>query len=589
MNITKTLQHWLKQCELAEERGDVITDPELSRQLRDMVRGLEREDAVSDAAMDEASDAFYRELHFGTGGLRGILGAGTNRMNVYTVARATAGVASYVLEEKAGKPAAAIGYDTRKNSFLFAQTAACVLASHGIQVYLYPEAMPTPCLSYAVRTLGCAVGIMITASHNPAEYNGYKVYGEDGCQITQGAAEKILARMEKVDYFDPVAKRGFGEALESGHIQWIPEEVLTSFLAKVKEQSPERAVGGLFGEEKGSRCSLPLVYTPLHGTGYQPIVRLLAECGYEAVSVVEDQTVADGIFATCPSPNPEQPEAFRLAVAEAQKKKAEVILATDPDCDRVAAAVRTSEGHYRILTGNETGLLLFSYLCKRRKELSAFPRQPVALKTIVTGELAKEVAGEFGITFVEVLTGFKYIGEQIGILEEAGRAEDFFFGFEDSCGYLSGTYVRDKDGVLGTFLICEMAAYYNAQGSDLLTELEKLYARYGYCLDQLHSVTMPGKDGMERMNQCMETFRALGEKLEVEGDKACRFEDFSKGLNDLPKAEVLKWTFASGTTAVLRPSGTEPKMKLYLSVREENRQEAARKEAALWAYFKNVF
>ena len=535
-------------------------DAELARQLRDM--------AEDEAAIE---DAFYRDLAFGTGGLRGILGAGTNRMNVFTVAKASQGLAEYVRKRfPSDRQAIAVSYDSRIKSDLFAQVASGVFAANGIRVHIYPRLMPTPCLSFAVRALGCAVGVMITASHNPAQYNGYKVYGPDGCQITNTAAEQILAEIEKLDEFADIRSVDFQAALDAGAIQYISEEMLTAFIGAVKRLS-------VLADAPAEK-NISIVYTPLNGTGREPVLRILQESGFGNVAVVAEQERPDGRFPTCPYPNPEIPEAMELGLEYAEKRRARLLLATDPDCDRVGVAVQDRMGQYRLLTGNEVGVLLLDYICARRTETGAMPDRPLMIKTIVTTDLAERIAAHYGVETVNVLTGFKYIGEQISRLEAAGESERFIFGFEESCGYLSGTHARDKDGVNAALLICEMAAYYAAQGLGLAERLEELYEIYGYCLNTLRSYEFPGAAGADRMRQIMEQLRTA----ETLGTLVIKERlDYSAGLNGLPPADVLKFVLENGCSVVIRPSGTEPKMKVYISASADDRAKTEEAELAL--------
>ena len=502
----------------------------------------------------EVEDAFYRDLAFGTGGLRGILGAGTNRMNIYTVAKATQGLANYLLKQFPS-PSVSLSYDSRLKSDVFSKTAASVLAANGINVRLYPTLMPTPCLSYAVRVLRCSAGIMITASHNPARYNGYKVYGPDGCQITTEAASAILAEINKLDLFADVRWGDFDAAISGGQIQYIPEEVYTAFTEEIKHQSV------LFGDEVNR--DLAIVYTPLNGTGLKPVTRALRESGFTNIRIVSEQEAPDGHFPTCPYPNPEIREAMELGLSLCEATGADLLLATDPDCDRCGIAVAASEG-YRLLTGNEVGLLLLDFICSQRRKHNKMPANPIFVKTVVTMDLAEKIAAHYGVETVNVLTGFKYIGEVIGHLEEQGRASDFILGFEESYGYLTGSYVRDKDAVDAAFMICEMFAWYKTRGISLLEKLNELYRTFGYCKNTLHSYAFEGSAGFAKMQQVMASFRAgipsFG-GLPVE-----KTVDYSLGIHGLPKSDVLKFLLSESCSIVVRPSGTEPKLKTYISV-----------------------
>lgn len=547
MNGRQEYQRWLER----------VTDAELLEELKRM-----EESAIE--------DAFYRDLAFGTGGLRGVIGAGSNRMNVYTVAKASQGLADY-LAKRFSTPSAVIGYDSRLKSDVFARVTAGVLAANGVQVHFWPQLTPVPTVSFATRYLRASAGVMITASHNPAKYNGYKVYGADGCQVTVEAAAEILSEIEKLDLFDGVKRADFDACLGDGRISLIPDEVLAAFLEAVKAQSV------LFGEE--ARKDIAIVYSPLNGAGYVPVTRALKELGYARVTVVEEQRLPDGRFPTCPYPNPEIREAMALGIAYAGRLGADLLMATDPDCDRVGVAVRDHSGGYVLLSGNETGLLLLDYLCAQRMKHGAMPADPVLIKTIVTTDMAERIAAHYGVRTVNVLTGFKFIGEQIGRLEAQGRLNSYVFGFEESYGYLSGPYVRDKDGVGAACLICEMFSYYAARGVSLLDRLEQLYADYGYCLNTLHSYTYDGSAGFARMQAVMQGLR--GGVASFGTRKVLRVLDYAGGLDGLPKSDVLKFILEGGCTLVVRPSGTEPKLKLYLSVSAQSREAAQEAEAEL--------
>ena len=520
---------------------ETIGDPELSARLREL----------DDAGIE---DAFYQDLAFGTAGLRGVMGPGTNRMNRYTVARASQGLANY-LKGRYPAPSVAVAYDSRRQSDSFARAACGVFAANGIRAHLYPELMPTPCLSWAVRALGCAAGVMITASHNPAQYNGYKVYGPDGCQITTEAAEAILGEIEKLDPFRDVACLDFDDALEQGLADWISRETEDAYLARVLEQSV------LFADEADR--DVTIVYSPLNGAGRKPVLRALEKSGFRKIAVVREQEEPDGDFPTCPYPNPENREAMALGLEYCRRLGADLFLATDPDCDRCGVAVRDGEG-YRLLTGNETGLLLLDYLCAQRSRHGKLPRDPVFVKTIVTTDLAEKLAARHGVRTVNVLTGFKFIGEVVGGLEARGREEDFILGFEESCGYLTGPYVRDKDGVVAVLMISEMYARYRALGITLPGRLEEIYRECGFCLNAVYSFDFPGSAGMEEMGARMAALRreppaAWG------GEGVERILDYAAGLDGLPPADVIKYCTASDSV-VIRPSGTEPKLKAYVSV-----------------------
>ena len=537
-------------------------------------------------------DAFYRNLAFGTGGLRGVIGAGTNRMNVYTVARASQGLADY-LKKQFESPSVAIGYDSRIKSDVFAKVAAGVFAANGIVVHIWPELMPVPAVSFAVRYLHASAGVMITASHNPAKYNGYKVYGADGCQITTEAAAEILTEIDKLDIFEDVENGKFEvwkqeklknaenvensengdseDGVKKGSIHYIRDEVYTAFINEVKRQSV------LFGEEVNK--DVAIVYSPLNGTGLKPVTRTLKEMGYTNITVVKEQEQPDGNFPTCPYPNPEIREAMALGMEYAKQYHADLLLATDPDCDRVGIAVKNNVGEYELLTGNQTGLLLLDYICSQRVKHGKMPDDPVMVKTIVTMDMAERIAAHYGLRTINVLTGFKFIGEQIGKLEQSGKAESYVFGFEESYGYLTGSYVRDKDGVNGAYMICEMFSYYAAQGISLPDKLEELYKIYGYCLNTLHSYEFDGSAGFAKMQNIMQTFR--GKIKEFGGKKVVEVLDYMSGLDGLPKSDVLKFLLEDHCSIVVRPSGTEPKLKMYISVSAENKEAAEVVEAEI--------
>ena len=520
-------------------------------------------------------DAFYRDLAFGTGGLRGVIGAGTNRMNVHTVAKASQGLANYVNAHfPEGKRKIAVSYDSRIKSDLFSREAAAVFAMNGIEVHIYPQLMPTPLLSWAVRSLGCAAGVMVTASHNPAKYNGYKVYGPDGCQITTEAAEVILGEIEKLDIFADVKRGDFDALMAAGKIRWIGEDVYTAFTEEIKKQT-------LLAPGEAIDRDVAIVYTPLNGTGLKPVLRALKESGFTHVTVVKEQEQPDGNFPTCPYPNPEIREAMALGMEYARRENADLLLATDPDCDRCGIAVKDENGEYVLLTGNETGMLLLDYVCARRTANGTMPKDPVTVKTIVTIDMAERIAAKYGVRTINVLTGFKFIGEQIGFLEKKGEADRYIFGFEESYGYLSGSYVRDKDAVDAAFLICEMFAWYRTRGVSLKQRLGELYAEYGYCLNTLHSFEFEGSAGMKKMQGLMAAFRA--DCASIGGLKVETALDYGEGLDGLPKSDVLKYRLEGNCSVVVRPSGTEPKLKTYISVSAPTRADAEKIEKVIAA------
>ena len=568
----------------------VTEDADLTAELTDM-EGKE----------DRITDAFYQNLAFGTGGLRGVIGAGTNRMNIYTVGKASQGLADYInrhfpKEERK----IAISYDSRIKSSLFAKRAAEVFAANGIRVFIYTELMPTPMLSWAVRSLSCAAGVMVTASHNPSKYNGYKVYGPDGCQITTDAAAEILGCIEKTDAFEDVKREDFETALENGRISYIGEDTVTSFIEAVKGQSM------LTRSEENVDKNISIVYSPLNGTGLKPVLRTLKESGFTNITVVKEQEQPDGHFPTCPYPNPEIREAMALGMEYAKKCSADLLLATDPDCDRVGIAVPNREGEYVLLSGNETGLLLLNYICSMRQAAGTMPEHPVFVKTIVTMDMAARIAADYGVKTVDVLTGFKFIGDQIARLEAEGRENDYILGFEESYGYLSGSYVRDKDAVDGAFLICEMAAYYRSKGMGLLEVLEGLYEKYGFCLNTLHSYEFEGMEGFEKMKGIMNRLHTMASRI-AEGEAVCiggrkteAVEDYLSGtisradkttepIAGLPSSDVLKFRLAGNASVVVRPSGTEPKLKLYISVSAEDKGKVQAEEEKITAQMEECF
>ena len=546
MNYTEEYGRWLTS---ATEDEDVV------QELKDM----------DDAKIE---DAFYRNLAFGTGGLRGVIGAGTNRMNIYTVAKASQGLADYLIRMYGETASVSIGFDSRIKSDLFAKVAASVFAANGVKVHIWPELNPVPTVSFATRYLHTSAGVMITASHNPSKYNGYKVYGTDGCQITTEAAEEILAEIEKLDIFADVKKIAFEDAVNEGKIAYISDEVLTAFIKEVKAQSV------LFGENVNK--DVAIVYSPLNGTGLKPVTRVLKEMGYTNICIVKEQEQPDGNFPTCPYPNPEIKEAMALGMEYANNCNADLLLATDPDCDRVGIAVKDKNGEYVLLSGNETGMLLLEYICSQRAKHGKMPNDPVMIKTIVTMDMGEQIANNYGVKTVNVLTGFKFIGEQIGLLEKQGKEDSYIFGFEESYGYLSGGYVRDKDAVDGVYLICEMFSYYSTKGISLLDKLNELFDTYGYCLNTLHSYEFEGSAGFAKMQEIMKSFRDGVESFG--GRKIEKVLDYSEGLDGLPKSDVLKYLMEGNCSVVVRPSGTEPKLKTYISVSAATKEDAIEEE-----------
>ncbi len=500
-------------------------------------------------------DAFYRDLAFGTGGLRGELGAGTNRMNIYTVRKASQGLANYI-NHHFKNPSIAISFDSRINSTLFAKASAGVFAANGIRVFIYKELMPTPLLSYAVRELNCSSGIMVTASHNPSKYNGYKAYDNNGCQIANEVADETLEEINHLDIFKDIKYMDFEEAMEKGIASYISDDIYTAFIERVKKES-------VLGEQEINK-DVKIVYSPLNGTGLKPVTRILRESGYKNVIVVKEQEQPDGHFPTCPYPNPEIKEAMALGIEYAKKNDADLLIATDPDCDRVGIAVKNKDGEHVLLSGNQTGILLLDYICMMRNKNHMMPKDPVFVKTIVTSDMAGKVAEHYGVKVVDVLTGFKYIGEQIKLLEDKHSEESYILGFEESYGYLTGSYVRDKDAVDGVFMIVEMFAYYKTLGISLLDKLDELYKQYGYYSNYLKSFEFPGSSGFTKMNNVMEHFR--NDIKELNGVSIEKLLDYSKGINGLPKSNVVKMYLTDGSIVIARPSGTEPKLKIYTSI-----------------------
>lgn len=503
---------------------------------------------------DEAAvaDRFYRDLAFGTGGLRGVIGAGSNRMNIYTIRRATQGLADYINAEGLPKKVA-VAHDSRIKGDLFSREAARVLAANGITACLYPRLEPTPALSWAVRYLGCGAGICVTASHNPAQYNGYKVYGADGCQITLEAAAKVLAAIGQHDYFDSPKLADYDEAVAAGTIRAIPDACLSDFVDAVLALRPGNDVS-----------KLKLVYTPLNGSGLEPVKLLLERMGVTQLTVVPEQAQPDGNFPTCPYPNPEIRQAMEAGLKLCDAVRPDLMIGTDPDCDRMGAAVPDGQGGYRLITGNEMGVLLLDYICRTRAANGTMPEAPVAVTTIVSTDMADPIARKYGVELRRTLTGFKFIGEQIGLLEAEGHAERYIFGFEESYGYLSGGHVRDKDGVNAVMLACEAAAWYAARGMSLLDAVNALYKEYGFYRSALKSYTFEGESGMRTMQGIMARLRA-DEPFVIAGYGVYKVTDYQRGGTGLPKADVLEYRLENGAKLMVRPSGTEPKIKVYLS------------------------
>lgn len=545
MNMTKSAaavyEQWL---------NDPLIDDETKAELK----------SIADQPA-EIEDRFFRELTFGTGGLRGVIGAGTNRMNRYIVGKATQGLAQYVLKKKAGSgtPSVVIAHDSRRCSPEFALEAALVLAGNGIKAYLFEDLRPTPELSFAVRHLGADAGIVITASHNPPEYNGYKVYNQHGGQLVPAEANEVIEEISKLSSFAEIRRMTREEAERQGLLVWIGEEVDAAYIDEVVSVSRRPEAIRAVGDE------LKIIYTPLHGTGHQPVVRALQKAGFTNVRVVEEQAVPDGNFPTVKSPNPEEREAFTLALEIAKQQGADLIIGTDPDADRMGAVVMNSEGEYVILTGNQSGAIMVDYLLGSMKESGDLPQNGAVIKTIVTSEMGAKIAESYGAKVLNTLTGFKYIGELMTKFEQTGE-HTFLFGYEESYGYLAGNYARDKDAVVAALLIAEAAAYYKTQGKTLYEVLLELYERYGYYQEQLESRTMKGKDGLERIGRVMEEFRQSPPQT-VAGVNVVEVKDYLPGIDGLPPENVLKFFLEDGSWFCLRPSGTEPKIKVYFAVR----------------------
>ena len=540
----KSYQEWLEK----------VNDAVLLNELKDMQNNEE-----------EILNSFHKSLEFGTAGLRGIIGAGTNRMNIYTVGHATQGLAEYVKSVNVnGK--VAIAYDSRINSEIFAKKAASVLAANNIKVYIYNELMPTPMLSFAVRELKCDAGIVITASHNPSKYNGYKAYGKDGCQLGLKESDYVTSIINSVDIFEGVKDCDFNSALNTGKIEYIGEEVINSYLNNVLAQSCI--------DETYNLDELKIIYSPLHGTGNKPVREILKKIGIKNVKTVKEQELPDGNFPTVAFPNPEFKETFDLALNMTKDFDADILLATDPDSDRVGVAIKNN-GTYTLLNGNEIGVLMLNYLLLRKSELGKLPENPIAVKTIVSTELCKPICKKYGCTLIDVLTGFKFIGEQILLLEQKGEENRFVLGFEESFGYLSGSYVRDKDAVVGSMLICEMVAYFKTKGLNLLQVLEELYKEFGYYKNLQHSITCEGISGMEDMKNAMNNLCNNPPK-EINGIAVISVNDYNKSIStnlisntvekiNLPSSNVLAFELENKSTVTVRPSGTEPKIKIYVS------------------------
>ncbi len=537
-----------------------LDDPDLGEELRSI-----------EGKPEEINDRFYRSLEFGTAGLRGVIGAGTNRMNVYTVRQATQGLANCLKKRVGAGASVAIAYDSRIKSDLFARESAAVLAANGITAHLYPELMPTPALSFAVRYLHCDAGICVTASHNPSKYNGYKAYGNDGCQMTEEMAGEVLAEINSLDIFADVQHMDFEEGVKSGKIVYIPDEVVDAFIDAVYSQ---RVLDDTDG-------GLKVVYTPLNGTGRRCVMRILDKIGIKDVTIVPEQEFPDGNFPTCPYPNPEIREALQKGLELCEKVNPDLLVATDPDADRCGIAVRQGS-EYVLLSGNEVGVLLMDFIARKRIEKGTMPKNPVAVSTIVSTDMTASVAKEYGVELRSVLTGFKYIGDQIALLEQAGEIDRYIFGFEESYGYLSGGYVRDKDAVDASMLICQMALDYKRNGKTLVDAMHDLYEKHGYYVNSLMNFAFEGEDGMIKMGNMMDSLRGQAPE-ELAGYKVVGWSDYKESKRvdgdkeskiDLPKSNVLEYRMENGCKLTVRPSGTEPKIKVYLSAKAPTKAEA---------------
>ena len=525
----------------------------------------------------EVEDRFYKELEFGTGGLRGVIGAGTNRMNVYTVRKATQGLANYIIKRGTQSKGVAIAFDSRRMSPEFSDEAARCLAANGIKAYIFESLRPTPELSFALRTLGCTAGIVVTASHNPPEYNGYKVYWEDGAQVTAPIDKDIITEVQSIKDYHTVKTMSREDAEKAGLYQVIGKEIDDKYMVELKKQIIHPDVIQEMADD------IKIVYTPLCGTGNKPVRRILSELGFKHVYVVPEQENPDPNFTTLDYPNPEDPKAFTYALRLAKEKDADIVLATDPDADRLGVYAKdTKTGEYVAFTGNMSGMLIAEYILREKTATGAMPENPALVTTIVTTNMTKPITEAYGVKLIEVLTGFKFIGEQIGRLEKEGHPERYVFGFEESYGYLTGSYVRDKDAVDGALMICEMFCFYKTQGISLLDRLQALYAEYGYCLNTLHSFTFEGSAGFEKMQKIMQHFRTEAPDA-FAGKKVEKVLDYLPGLDGLPKSDVLKYLLSDHCSVVVRPSGTEPKLKIYISISAENQAAAEACEAAIAA------
>lgn len=555
MDINTLYNEWLEKA---------VADPDLKAEL-ESIKGKD----------DEILDRFYRCLEFGTAGLRGVIGAGTNRMNYYTVCQATQGLSDF-LNAHFEHPSIAIGYDSRIKSDYFSKEAAKVLAANGIKVYLFKELQPTPCLSFAIRYFKTSSGIILTASHNPAKYNGYKCYNANGYQMTDEEANETYEYIKKVDYFTGIKSMDFDEAVANGLIEYMGDEVIDAFLDEVVKQCVNPDIT--------KNAGLKVIYTPLNGTGNKPVRKILDRIGVKEVYVVPEQEMPDGNFPTCPFPNPEIKQAFECALKMAEDIQPDLLLATDPDCDRVGIAVKDGNGGYKLMSGNEVGAMMLNYLLSQKKEKGLLSENSIAVKSFVSTDLAEVIARKYNCTFKNLLTGFKYIGELITQLEAQGRADDFVMGFEESYGYLAGTHTRDKDAVVASMLICEMAAYYKTKGKSLAEVMDSIYDEFGYYFNTVSSYTFEGASGMEKMAAIMDGLRTDTPKS-FGGMEVTVIDDYKTSVStniadsgtktiDLPKSNVLAYTLTDGNKIIVRPSGTEPKIKAYITAIGKTRAEA---------------
>lgn len=537
-----------------------LNDPDIDEQTKEELREIEGQTG-------EIEDRFYRDLEFGTGGLRGVMGAGTNRINRYVIGKATQGFANFLLGET-DKPSVVIAHDSRSNSDVYSLEAACVLAANGIRTYLFRSLRPTPQLSFAVRDLNATGGIVVTASHNPPEYNGYKVYGADGGQLVPYQAEQVIAQIRGVGSFDKVKRLTQAQAEQEGLLCWLGDADDQRFIDTVVAQTVQPEL-----LKQGAGASLGVVFTPLHGAGNMPIQRVLAQAGFTNVNVVREQEQPNGMFPTVKSPNPEEQEAFTLAIKLANETNADIIVGTDPDCDRMGAVVKNDRGEFIVLTGNQSGALMVHYLLSNLQAQGKLPANGAVIKTIVTSEMGADIAASYGCEVINTLTGFKYIGEKMSQFEATG-SHTFLFGYEESYGYLTGTYARDKDAVVAALLICEAAAYYKSQGKTLYEVLLELYEKHGTYLEKLESRTLKGKNGLEQIGAIMNDWRA-SPPSEIAGVAVTNMLDYEGELDGLPAENVLKFLLSDGSWFCLRPSGTEPKIKVYFAVRGTDLTEAS--------------